>query len=178
MTWITELAYFLVQELMFVFLSGAEGLGHFQPSLPENRLPAVPLSAARSNPRTRQLPLPSAGASPSWADTVSFSGGMQGLPGTAQSGRDEKRRGRMADGRGKGTGTGNSERSCPLLCSVQLHSETGGDWTRWLVCVSMGRRDREEAPPDLKCSWRRWTHLHDSRLLTQKTDHWGSQWNY
>ncbi|KAF3853398.1 hypothetical protein F7725_014086 [Dissostichus mawsoni] len=35
-----------------------DGLGHFQPSVSEERRPAVPLPAAGSNPRTRKLPLP------------------------------------------------------------------------------------------------------------------------
>lgn len=159
---------------MFVPSSGAEGLGHFQPSLSENHQPAVPLSAAWPNPRTRQLPLPAAEASSPRADAASFSGGMQRLPGAAQPGRNEERRGRMADGRGGGTW----KWSGPLLRPVQLHPETGGDWTRRLVCVSVGRGDGEEAASDLKRSRRRRTHLHGTGLFLQTTDHWGSQWHH
>jgi len=161
-------------DLMFVLFSGTEGLGHFYSSLSENRPPTVSLLATRSHPRTWQLSILIAEPPSSWGYMASFSGGLQRLPVTPQVGWNKKRRGWLVNRRRKGIWNRNSQPTIPLLCSLQPHPATGGNWTCRLICVSVECWDREEASSNFKCSWRGGNHLHGTGLLSQKTDHWGS----
>lgn len=103
--------------------------------LPDSHPSALSLPAARSKPRTRQLPLAPVESSAVW--TASFSGGMQGLPGAAPSVWEQIHGGWRA-------GRRRWRRSRPYLRSLQLHSEAAGDWTRWLFFVHVGCGDGED----------------------------------
>lgn len=159
-----------------LFLQGTQDLGHFQPLLSEKRPAVVSLPTTRSDPGTRQLPLPAARPLPLPAGP--FSGWLQRWSGSAPTGWVGRRRRWLVWGFTTHQQQWRRQRSPPVLFPVQPHPEAAADRTRRLICVHVGRGDGEEEASHLKCA-RRWgSHLLDAGLLPQMTDHSSLQWHH